>query len=46
VRPRLTILNLPAMYVANLPLRADQLACGVNDLLSQSYAGDVGPTKT
>ena len=33
--------SLPPAYMTNLPLRPDQLACGVNDLLSQPYGGDV-----
>jgi hypothetical protein len=33
--------NPPAVYMANLPLRADQLACGVADLVFQPYGGDV-----
>ncbi len=31
----------PPGYVTNLPLRPDQLPCGVNDLLVQPYGGDV-----
>jgi len=33
--------NPPAVYIANLPLRADQLACGVADLVFQPYAGEL-----
>jgi hypothetical protein len=33
--------NPPAMYISNLPLRADQLACGVADLVFQPYGGEV-----
>ncbi len=31
----------PPAYITNLPLRPDQLPCGVNDLLWQKYGGDV-----
>jgi hypothetical protein len=31
----------PPAYVTNLPLRPDQLPCGVNDLLWQKYGADV-----
>jgi hypothetical protein len=33
--------NPPAPYISNLPLRPDQRPCGVIDLVSQPYAGDV-----
>lgn len=33
--------NPPAIYIANLPLRADQLACGAGDLLFQPYGSEV-----
>jgi hypothetical protein len=34
-------LDPPPGYVTNLPLRPDQLPCGVNDLLWQKYGADV-----
>ena len=33
--------NPPPSYVTNLPLRPDQLPCGVKDLLWQKYGADV-----
>jgi hypothetical protein len=33
--------NSPAPYILNLPLRPDQLPCGVRDLIFQPYAGEV-----
>jgi len=35
------LIDAPASYIANLPLRPDQRPCGVSDLLRQDYDGDV-----
>jgi hypothetical protein len=35
------LIGPPPLYQMNLPLRADQLPCGVNDLLWQSYGSGV-----
>jgi hypothetical protein len=35
------LIGPPPVYVTNLPLRTDQLACGVKDLLWQSYGSGV-----
>lgn len=36
------LIGPPPVYQTNLPLRSDQLPCGVNDLLWQSYGSDIG----
>jgi hypothetical protein len=35
------LIDQPLGYVNRLPIRADQIPCGVRDLLSQNYGGDV-----
>lgn len=37
----MALINPPLAYTANLPIRADQLACGVKDILWQTYGSDV-----
>ncbi len=38
---RMPLIDAPASYIANLPLRPDQRPCGVADLLQQDYGNDV-----
>lgn len=38
---KIPLINPPLAYTANLPLRADQLACGVEDIIWQSYDSGV-----
>ncbi|MGH9344936.1 MAG: hypothetical protein ACRD19_14390 [Terriglobia bacterium] len=35
------LVNPPLVYSANLPLRADQISCGVNEILGESYGSGV-----
>lgn len=35
------LINPPLVYSANLPLRADQISCGVNEILGESYGSGV-----
>lgn len=38
---KMPLINTPLAYTANLPLRADQLPCGVPDVVWQAYGDDV-----
>jgi len=35
------LVNAPPVYVANLPFRGDQVPCGVNDVLRQTYGSEI-----
>ncbi len=39
---KMPLVNPPLAYTANLPLRADQLPCGAEDIIRQSYDSGVG----
>ncbi|MGA8026571.1 MAG: hypothetical protein WB992_05455 [Bryobacteraceae bacterium] len=38
---KMPLIDAPPVYTTNLPLRADQRPCGVNDILQQTYGSDI-----
>ena len=39
---KMPLIDAPAMYTSYLPLRPDQLPCGVSDVVRQTYGSEIG----